>query len=122
MTAGVVRLTGRVDVAVGGGHGSGEGAVVANGATRIGVQSHIIRALVVDPLDDINLPTVGPVGSDHPADTPISLRPEPPKHRKSLQCRPRAANPARHMLNVGYNKAMVVGLFASEANTGSAAA
>ncbi len=26
------------------------------------------------------------------------------------------------MLNVGYNKAMVVGLFASEANTGSAAA
>lgn len=122
MTAGVVLLTGRVDVAVGGGHGSGEGAVVADGATRIGVQGHVIRALIVDALDNIDLPKVGPVRSDHPADTSISLRLGTPKHGKSLQCRPRAANSSRHMLNVGYNKAMVVGLFAGETNAGSAAA
>lgn len=122
LTAGVVILTGRVDVAVRGGHGSGEGAVVADGAPCIGVQGHIIRALVINTLNDIDLPTDGPVGSDHPADTIVSLRRNIPKHRKSIQCRPRAANPSRHMLNVGYNKTMVVGLFAGQANTGSAAA
>lgn len=73
LTASIGRLAGRVDVAVGSGHGSGEGAVVANGATAVGVQGHVVRALVVDALDDVDLATVGPVGSDGPADTFISL-------------------------------------------------
>lgn len=78
LTAGVVPLTRRVGVAVGSGHGSGEAAVVGDGTTSVSVQGHVIRALVVDALDNIDLTIVRPVRSNHPADTFISLCPEHP--------------------------------------------
>ena len=73
LTPGIVPLTGRVAVAVRSGYRSGEGAVIGDGAPGVGVQGHVVRALLVDALDDINLATIGPVGSDHPADTFVSL-------------------------------------------------
>lgn len=66
-TAGVGVLAGGVHVAVGRLQIARE-AVVIDGATIAGVEHHVVEGIVVDTLNDVNLPAVRPVtGAQGPA-------------------------------------------------------
>lgn len=80
-----------------------EVTIVVDGTAVCRVQCHGVVVLCVHTLNDINLTTIGPAGSDHPV------------------CWPCATGVARHMVEVEDDEtAGVVGFLAGQANTGTA--
>jgi hypothetical protein len=102
LTAQVVGLIRGVDVAVVRVEAAGEVVIVVDVTTVCRVQCHGVVVLCVHTLNDINLTTIGPAGSNHPV------------------CRPWATGVTRHMVEVENDEtAGVVGFLAGQADTGS---